>query len=361
MKKTSQLFTVLSLTLVFFLFTDGDLARAAEDLKPVKLKVGGVFPPPEVFSISESMVLWEKEITKRTDGKITFENFWGSALGAPAEHLDLVKGGSIQITQFTEGYHPARLVVGDFEYIFPFAPTDYEIVAKAMRQIRSEFKEFTTDYTKQNVIVIADPPVSAYNFMSKIPLKTIKDFEGKKVALIGRFFGKWLPPGATGVVRPAAERYDLLRSGVVDADLLPFEASYSYKIHEQAKHYIKVDLTTCCGAPIIMNLDTFKKFPPNVQKILLEEGKNVEMKMAKDVLPKVWDKCYQTWKAGGVQFIDFPAEEKRKWAESLEDTPAEWAAEVEAKGYPGFKIVQRWQEITSQLGHKWPRKWGVKK
>ncbi len=336
-------------------------ASAAQEGKPMKLKVAGVFAPPEVSSVSATVKAWEEEVTARTNGRITFENFWGAALGAPAEHLDLVKTGTAQVAQFTEQYQPSRLVIGDFEYVFPFGPTDYEIVAKATRQIRSEFKEFTTDYVKENVIVIADPPVSTYNFMSKVPLKSIKDFQGKKVALIGRFFGKWLPPGATGVVRPAGERYDLLRSGVVDADLLPFEYSFALKLHELAKYFIKVDLTTCAGAPIVMNMTTFKALSPEDQQIILDAGKNAEMKAVREILPQLWDKCEKAWKAAGVEFIDFPAEEKKKWAESLEDTPAEWAAEVEAKGYPGFRIVQRWQEITAELGHKWSRKWGVKR
>jgi TRAP-type transport system periplasmic protein len=329
--------------------------------KSMKFKVAGVFAPPEVNSISATMLAWEEEITARTNGRITFENFWGAALGAPAEHLDLVKTGTVQVAQFTEQYQPKRLVVGDFEYVFPFGPTDYEIVAKATRQIRSEFKEFTTDYEKENVLIIADPPVATYNFISKVPLKNIADFQGKKVSLIGRFFGKWLPPGATAVVRPAGERYDLLRSGVVDADLLPFEYTYVLKLHELAKYFIKVDLTTCAGAPIVMNLTTFKGLSPEDQKIVIEAGKNAEMKAVKEFLPQLWAKCEKAWKDAGVQIIDFPAEEKKKWADSLEDTPAEWAAELEAMGYPGFKIVQRWQEITSEMGYKWPRKWGVKK
>jgi hypothetical protein len=53
-----------------------------------------------------------------------------------------------------------------------------------------------------------------------------EDFKGEKVALIGRFFGKWLPPGAQAIVRPAGERYDLLQGGVTTANIDPFELMY---------------------------------------------------------------------------------------------------------------------------------------
>ena len=67
------------------------------------------------------------------------------------------------------------------------------------------------------------------------------------------------------------------------------------------------------------------------------------------------------FKKSGVVFYDLPEAERDKWAQMIPDIPAEWAVEVEAQGYPGWKIVDRWQELTTKYGYKWPRKWGVKK
>jgi TRAP-type C4-dicarboxylate transport system substrate-binding protein len=110
-----------------------------------------------------------------------------------------------------------------------------------------------------------------------------------------------------------------------------------------------------------MNLDTFKSFPPEIQNILVETGKETVIRAAKEIIPKWWDRCVKEWKAKGIIFLDLPDAEKIKWAATLEDIPAEWAKEMEEKGLPGFKIVERWQQITSEMGYKWPRKWGMKK
>jgi TRAP-type C4-dicarboxylate transport system substrate-binding protein len=330
-------------------------------VKPTKMKVAGVFPPPEVSMMSEIMKTWQDEVTKRTKGAITFENFWGAALGAPAEHIDLLKKNTVQVAQTHEWYTPGRFPVGNFEYIFPFGPTDYTLVAKAMRKIRTEIPQFAQDETRENVVMICNAPGGVYNFMSKKPLKTLADFKGEKVSLIGRYFGRWMPPGAAAVVRPAGERYDLLRGGVVGTDLLPFDLFYAFKIHEVTQYFIDAKLITACWGPVLMNLETFKGFPPEVQKIFLEAGRDVELRVANEIIPKWWARCEKEWKAKGITFISIPDEEIQKWASHLEDIPAEWAKEVEGKGYPGFKIVERWQEITGELGFKWPRKWGLKK
>jgi hypothetical protein len=62
-----------------------------------------------------------------------------------------------------------------------------------------------------------------------------------------------------------------------------------------------------------------------------------------------------------VKIYQFPEADRNKWAGQVEDIPAEWADEVTKQGYPGWKIVERYQDVCSQLGYKWPRKWGIKK
>ena len=73
------------------------------------------------------------------------------------------------------------------------------------------------------------------------------------------------------------------------------------------------------------------------------------------------DKAEKVFKANGVETYRLPEAERGKWANMVPDTPALWAEEVSRQGYPGWEIVNRYQEITTQLGYKWPRKWGVKK
>ncbi len=111
--------------------------------------------------------------------------------------------------------------------------------------------------------------------------------------------------------------------------------------------------------PVLMNLETFNKFSPEVGKVLLDVSKDLELEAAREITPKWRDKIFKT---SGMKFVeDFPAKDREKWITTLDDIPAEWAAEMEGLGLPGFNLVKRWQEITSGLGYKWPRQWGIKK
>ncbi len=336
--------------------------RESQAQTPMKLKWASPMGAPGIAAAGDVGLYFQQEITRRTNGAITFESYWGGALGSGPVHSELVQNNIAQVIQTYQWATPSRMPLGDFEYVFPFGPTDYEMVFKAMRKIRSEFPEFSKELADQNAILLSDPPQGSYNFLSKTPLRTVKDFEGKKVGLIGRYFGRWLPPGAQAVVRPSSERYEMLKSGVITVDLNPFDNQYQFKFHEMCPYFIEnLTVITCCPMPIIINAPTFKKFSPEVQKIFREVGEQTELKAAREIYPEWWQKTLKLWRDGKVQNIKFREEEKTKWASTLEDIPAEWAGEVGKIGLPGFKIVQRWQEITAEMGFKWNRRWGVKK
>lgn len=357
--KSKKIFlsVLLVSVLVFFFYVDFASAQ-----KAIKLKYSITHGSPGLNPMADLSVAWQEEVTKRSQGTVTFENFWAGALGAPAEYIELLRTGVIDAGIIFGWYTPTKLPFSNFEYIFPFGPISYEITIKAKKQIRSEIPQFNKEFTQQNSMVIADLPQTTYAFLSKEPLRSIDDFKGKKVGLIGRYFGRWLPPGATAVVRPGHDRYDMLKTGVTTIDLNPLENQYLFKLNEVTSYCMTgVPIITIANVPICMNIDSFKRLSPEHQKIVMEVGRDLEISAWKEILPNWEKKIFDSFKATGMKFVEFPKTDLEKWAASLEDIPAEWAAEMESKGLPGFQTVKRWQEITSEMGYKWDRKWGVKK
>jgi TRAP-type C4-dicarboxylate transport system substrate-binding protein len=135
----------------------------------------------------------------------------------------------------------------------------------------------------------------------------------------------------------------------------------AFKVQELARNYIKLEAMV--GAPwdLMINLEKFNSLPPDVQKIMLDAGKEAEIAMASELAAKWRDRILAAWKTQGVTFSTFPLDERAKWAAQVEDIPTEWALEMEKKGLPGWQIMNRYQEITTELGYKWPRKWADKK
>lgn len=358
--KKMFIFTAL---LAIFL-TSGTMAFAENlaTMKPVTLRFAATWPPPTVALGAYTCQYWMDQVTERTNGKVKFRTFWGGALGKPPEYLKMVQTGMADLVATNGHYTPGKLPLAQFEYVFPFGPTDPVLVTKAKMQMYKEFPQFAGDLGKYNAMPIMNNAASVYQIMSQTPITKLEDFDGKKIALIGRYFGKWFEAvNAIPVVAAVHDRYTMMQTGVIDMDLLPEDLFSAFKIHEQAKYVVKVDALTGNFFDLWMNKDSFAKLPEDVQQIILKTADEVSLKNAQEFVPMWTQKAKDIFKKAGLEFIELDPALRAEWAAKIADIPAEWAKEVEAQGYPGWKIVQRWQELTAELGYKWPRKWGIQK
>ena len=69
----------------------------------------------------------------------------------------------------------------------------------------------------------------------------------------------------------------------------------------------------------------------------------------------------QTIKRAGLEIITMSNEEIKKWADRIPDMGTDWAKEMVAKGYPGWEMAEKWIQACEKQGHKWSRRWAVKK
>jgi len=333
----------------------------APAFEPVTLRVSTIFPPAPAALGSIGLEAFMEEVTKRTDGAVTFDVHWQCSLGGPPEQIDLAKTGTADIVHTHLWYSPDRVPIADFEFVFPFGPMNPAILYKAKKQMYEEFPQFHEELADNNARILMLLGGNHYDFLSKAPITKLADLEGKKVSLIGKYFGRWVAPaGLVPVVAPAHDRYNMLQTEVVDLDLLSVDLYKTFKIYEQAKHLTQCNFCAVCAYEVIMNIDSYNKLSPEVQKIIDEVADETALHYAEVTNPQFEDDVLQFLKDNGVISHPFDKDDLLKWVNECPDTAAEWAEEVEAKGYPGKEIVKRWQEITAEMGYKWPRHWGTK-
>jgi TRAP-type C4-dicarboxylate transport system substrate-binding protein len=356
MKKKSLSISLLLGLIVTLIVTPATAAK----FKARKLRVSSPW-----IMINPNNVAFEwawKRVTEKTDGAVRFEGFYGGTIGTASEHLDLVSKGIIDIAQTNRMYTIGKTPLGQYDYSIPFTSTDPAVTYWAKRTVTKEFPVFQKILAKYNCMLLDNIPVPPYKLLSNKPIQKLADFKGQKIAVIGKFFGKWMEPvGMVPVVCGMPDRYGMFQSGVLDMDLLYITEQVQQRFIEYAKYSIEAGIGNYMPVDCIINLDTWNDFEPELKKIFYESLEAMVQKLLTEWIPRDLAAAEEQAKKEGVAFMTLTADQKAKWAAMVPDTAAQFAAEAEKMGYPeAWDIVARYQELVAEKGYKWPRKWGLK-
>jgi TRAP-type C4-dicarboxylate transport system substrate-binding protein len=201
-------------------------------------------------------------------------------------------------------------------------------------------------------------PLSAYDIMSRIPVKTLDDLKGKRMGATPTQYAPICKAiGMAPVLSPATEFYERLDRGVIDMAFCGKEVLHMMRLQEIAPYFIQVEINTPVTMTLWINMDTWKKFSPEDRQLFIDVGKRAEA-VYLDWFDQHLKKVDEDFKKRGVIYYSLSEIDKKKWADQMPDLPAEWAKEMEAKGLPGWKIVDTYIELSEKEGWKFPRKWG---
>jgi len=110
----------------------------------------------------------------------------------------------------------------------------------------------------------------------------------------------------------------------------------------------------------VMNLDAWNELTPELQKLMHDVGIQKGIIEHSVNLRAFELEQYELFKARGVEFFTLSDEDRLEWANLLPDLGAEWATEIEKLGYPGWDIINYWQDTCEDRGHEWIRRWAVR-
>jgi TRAP-type C4-dicarboxylate transport system substrate-binding protein len=305
---------------------------------------------------------WQKEVEEKTGGRVTFENHWAGALFAPGATLDSIEKRMADLVNLFYGYAPSTLPLGNYEFAIPFRPADPALNYKITRMMWDEMPAFEQELANHNAKMLMFLPVMTYDVLSRMPIKTLDDFKGKKMASVGRWFTQQVEAtGAVSISNPAGERYVMFERGVIDGEVLVLDQMNDWKHYEVAKHFTHVGFgSLVCAVNLVITLDAWNELPPDIQKIMVDTGRKLEAERG-TWLNEERDKILKRWKeTEGVSFYTMPEADKIKWANQMADTASAWAKDVDAKGLPGSEIINRYVELAEQEGHKWPVRPGTR-
>ncbi|MEO5846057.1 MAG: TRAP transporter substrate-binding protein [Caldimonas sp.] len=301
--------------------------------------------PPTHSLTRDVLAVWAKQVEQATSGRVKFEML-PKHPSAPQGTFDAVRDGLVDVSFVTASYTPARHPLPLMAEL-PGAGATAEINSVAFSRIHWKYFQPVNEYKGVKLLgVFTHGP--GQMFTVKKQVNSVADLAGMKIRSgggISEASAKAL--GASPLVKPAPESYELLSSGVADGTFFPSESVKSFNLDKVVKYATFFPggfYSSSFG--FFMNEDKWNKLSKQDQDAILSVSGEAIARLA----GKSWDAAdkggIDAMKAANVTIVEaspaFVADVRARTAPLVQ----EWIKSATAKGVDGAKA---WAEYQDEL------------
>lgn len=303
----------------------------------IQLRFSSGFPVMQTIT-GKIIQPWIEEINKAGEGKVNIKLFPAGALGKAPDQYDLAEKGIADLSYHLADYTPGRFPVTTV-FSLPFMTPSGQITSEAMWKTFQQEVKLQEEYNKVKVLALFCHPGGHFHTVKK-PIRSMADFQGVKMRTANPSISEALKIwGAVPVSMPITETYQALERSVIDGTVLVWEGIGVFKLDEVVKYTTVADLYTM-PMMIVMNRDRWESLPDDVKQ-LIESTTGLQMSSNAG---KAFDDAEKPFReralAKGIQEIILEPSELAKMKASTLPLRAQWVKDMEAKGYPGQKILE---------------------
>ena len=281
--------------------------------------------PSHYFS-SDLMPFFAGQVEKRTRGKVKVELYPGGQLFGYRDGIDAATMGTVEMGLTAAGHW------GGHNPVFKFS--DYFLLIEDMdhwfRARDAVHPVLDSVFNKKNVKVLYYSAYGGNGICGKKPIRVLDDIKGLKVrAPVPGALACLKTWGATPAKVAAAEVYDALGKGAIDACVSSWGSMYSRKFYEVSNQFFGPIWWTVWVN--FIHLGTWNKLPADVQKTILEVARETEQRSL--ALMKAFDEksLAKLREVGALKVLTPP--EKKTWGAPLRASYEAWVKECDKKGF----------------------------
>lgn len=329
----------------------------AQDVIRLTVATGLPQSNPVLAEINRTFAPAVDEALKKSGNKYKVDWIIGHAgtiVKLPAM-MQAISDGVVDMGMTTQALEQSKMPLQNVVYYMPFGTTNHRIAGEVFDETQQAVGAMSV-WSKLNTVYLASFPFDRYILMSKQPIRAVDDLRGKKVGGIGPNL-LWLTnTGAVGVVANFGTAYDDLQSGKYDLTFMTPLNAASTKVYEVAPHFIDVGFGSMSVVVFLCNKARWDRLPKEVQAALrtgIERWKAAYL----DNLDKQIGPAIEAMKKAGATIIKLPAEERKRWANTLPPMAVEWAKQMQSKGLPGKEVVDAYMSALRKRNVQLVRDW----
>mgnify|MGYP003869181957 CR=1 FL=1 len=280
--------------------------------------------------IVKTMRAFAEKVSQKTSGQVIVEVYPSSQLGNPNEIIRSVQMGAVDMCMA----QPAALAsMGVKELSVLVLPYIFKSYDQRMNVLFGPIgKELLAKISTSNLQLVGfgyfpDGARSFFTVKGK-PIRSLADVKGMKLRVQPQDLDTdmAIALGASPTPIAFAELYAALKSGVVDGAEQPVTSYWAGKYHEVSS-YLTLDEHTYNTLIILFSEISWKKRPPQLQKILMDSWDESVMEY-KDVILKTEKEALEKITAAGIEIIRLT--DREKWEEAMKPVYAKHGVGLES-------------------------------
>lgn len=291
-----------------------------------------------------------------SDYRIEWTEAFGGSLYNFNETLEAVQDGLTDIGWVGALWEPSKMPLQNIMFATPFVTSDPVLAVEVLNEMNDTIPEMREEWTKHNLVFLGASVNDTYHLLTQFPVETLDDLDGRKITAAPAL-GPWLSgTGAIAVSGGLPAMYEQMQTGVAEGTVIIPTGAYPLRLHEVAPFVTLVDTGVTTTGGLAANADSWASWPEDVQKVLLELGREYSLGHAQVVKDR-HEAVLKLMEEEGATISTLPDSEKQRWVEVLPDLGAVWAETVSGAGLPGADIMKRFISEAEERGATPLRDW----
>lgn len=216
-----------------------------------------------------------KAVEADTNGALKFRLFLGGSLLDSRGTLPGIRDGVVDGGFVVLSFHPAEFPHATTFTDLAMVGTDALSAAAAVTEtVLLHCPPCLADAKKQNTVFFGAYATTAYNIMSRTPVKALEDLKGKKVRSFGGAIDRWLRElGAVAVNVDATMAYEGLSKNTLDAVMLPVADLGAYNLWDVAPNVTLLNVGSFkSNTTVGFNRDFWRGLTLDQRKVFLKHA-----------------------------------------------------------------------------------------
>lgn len=292
-----------------------------------------------------------EDFARVTEGRVKC-NVLPKSVSAPAQTFDAIRDGIADMAFIVDGYTPGRFLLSTVAE-FPLAGDSAEVNSVAYQAVYDNFLAKADEHKGVKVLaVFTHGPGQIFTANKKI--SGVADLSGMKLRTGGGIVNDVIKSlGATPMLKPAPEVYELLSGGIIDGFVFNKDSPVSFKLYPLLKHafYTPGGLYNVAFT-IIMNPKKWDSISAADKRAIQPLLNEPLARKAGKVYDEADQRADQTMRKAGIVVTtaspEFIAAVKSR-AAVLE---GKWAETAKTRGVDGTQALQAFRSKLDQLSAK---------